>query len=155
MIFKKLFRPGLRFAYWGLSGWKHLTGQPFRGTAVALWHGEALLLVRHSYRPGYSLPGGFLRRGEDPRLGACREIREELGVEIAPRDLVLVTDSPVGRYHDHVFACRLGERPAVRIDDWEIVEALFVEPAELAAGAYRIEGNLKRAPQVLSRLPSR
>lgn len=51
------------------------------------------LLVRHSYRPGWSLPGGGLARGEDPPATAVREMREELGVEVELGDPFPVVDS--------------------------------------------------------------
>jgi 8-oxo-dGTP diphosphatase len=41
-----------------------------------------VLLAHHTYRrDDWSLPGGFLRRGEMPAAGVVREVREELGVE--------------------------------------------------------------------------
>lgn len=45
--------------------------------------GEVLLL-EHVLRPGtgWGLPGGFLKKGEQPELGIRREIREEIGIEL-------------------------------------------------------------------------
>ena len=42
----------------------------------------AVLLVRQSYRRGWALPGGLLKRGESPADAAVRETREEVGVEV-------------------------------------------------------------------------
>ncbi len=42
----------------------------------------ALLLVRHSYRERWGVPGGLLQRGERARDGAMREVSEEVGIEI-------------------------------------------------------------------------
>ena len=50
------------------------------------------LLVRHSYRPGWSLPGGGMARREDPAATAVREMREELGVEVELGDPFPVFD---------------------------------------------------------------
>ena len=40
-----------------------------------------MLLVRQSYRDGWAAPGGLLRRGEEPDIGAAREAKEEVEVE--------------------------------------------------------------------------
>jgi hypothetical protein len=39
---------------------------------VAVYVGSALLLVRSSYRRGWHLPGGGVRRGETPETAAQR-----------------------------------------------------------------------------------
>lgn len=41
-----------------------------------------VLLVRQVYRDGWGLPGGLLRRREDPADGARREVLEEVGLAI-------------------------------------------------------------------------
>jgi ADP-ribose pyrophosphatase YjhB (NUDIX family) len=40
-----------------------------------------VLLVRHSYNPGWRLPGGGVGRGEPPGDTILRELREEVGLE--------------------------------------------------------------------------
>jgi 8-oxo-dGTP diphosphatase len=43
-----------------------------------------VLVVRHTYRtPAWGLPGGFVRRREDPAKALVRELQEELGVQVA------------------------------------------------------------------------
>lgn len=42
----------------------------------------SLLLVRHSYRDRWGVPGGLLERGERAADGAKREVFEEVGLEI-------------------------------------------------------------------------
>jgi ADP-ribose pyrophosphatase YjhB (NUDIX family) len=42
------------------------------------------MLVRHTYGDRrWALPGGLMRRGEAPEVTARREMREELGLDIA------------------------------------------------------------------------
>jgi len=42
----------------------------------------AVLLVRQVYRARWGLPGGLLKRREDPAVAVRREVLEEIGVEI-------------------------------------------------------------------------
>jgi 8-oxo-dGTP pyrophosphatase MutT (NUDIX family) len=42
-----------------------------------------VLLICQSYRNRWGLPGGLLQRGEDPADAARREIREEIGIDVA------------------------------------------------------------------------
>lgn len=42
----------------------------------------ALLLVQLSYRNRWGVPGGLLKRGEDPAAAARREVVEEVGLEV-------------------------------------------------------------------------
>ena len=50
------------------------------GAGVAVWYNGELLIVRHSYKPGYFLPGGEIGRRETPVMAACRELGEEVGI---------------------------------------------------------------------------
>jgi 8-oxo-dGTP pyrophosphatase MutT (NUDIX family) len=56
-----------------------------RGVKCVVREGGALLFVRHAYgdRNSWELPGGGIKRGEDPRDAAAREAREELGIELS------------------------------------------------------------------------
>ena len=59
------------------------------GTRTAVFDGKnRVLLVQHSYGPGWLLPGGGVERGETIFHSATREIREEAGI-IAEEDPVL------------------------------------------------------------------
>ena len=59
------------------------------GALVALWHDGKVLLVKSSYRRQYTLPGGYVRPGEAPRDAAARELREEVGLDVASEALEL------------------------------------------------------------------
>lgn len=41
-----------------------------------------LLLIQHAYRDRWGIPGGLLKRGEDPSDAARREVMEEVGLAI-------------------------------------------------------------------------
>ena len=98
-----------------------------------------VLVVRQSYRTHPFWPGGGIRRGEEPREAARRELREELGLEVRPDDLVFAREMAVDwdfrRERVRVFELRLRAEPALRIDNREIVAARFVEPPALLAEA--------------------
>ncbi len=105
------------------------------GALVAIHVGPALLVLRASYRRGWTLPGGGIRRGEAPEAAARRELREELGIT-APAlcGAGIVTGLWDGRRDRvHLFELRLAELPALCLDNREIVAARLAGPAELAA----------------------
>jgi 8-oxo-dGTP pyrophosphatase MutT (NUDIX family) len=43
---------------------------------------DSVLLVRHSYRADWGLPGGLIQRHEEPHVAAVRETREEIGLDV-------------------------------------------------------------------------
>ena len=125
---KRLPYPLLRLVYLAYLGWLILKGHRWESAAVAVRHDGKVLKVRHSYRRGWSLPGGAVRRGEDPRVAACREVREEVGLTIRPDDLTPVTAERLGDRRYHLYESRLAERPQIKVNSWEIVEARFFDP---------------------------
>jgi 8-oxo-dGTP pyrophosphatase MutT (NUDIX family) len=60
--------------------WWRLRRQRHEGALVAVHVGQALLLVRSSYRIAWNFPGGTIRRGETPEIAARRELAEEIGL---------------------------------------------------------------------------
>ncbi|HEV2796335.1 MAG TPA: NUDIX hydrolase [Nocardioides sp.] len=62
-----------------------------------------VLLCQLTYKRDWDLPGGVVEVGESPRLAVQREVEEELGLEVAPRGLLL-TDwlPPWGGWDDAV-----------------------------------------------------
>jgi len=125
---KLLAHPFLRVAYELYVGWLKLKGGPIRSAAVKVWHGGKVLKVRHSYQRGWRLPGGVVRRGEDPERTACREVHEEVGLTIKPDDLTLIWNRQSGRREYFVYECQLAQLPQIKIDNWEIMEARFLSP---------------------------
>lgn len=102
------------------------------GALVVLWNEGKLLLVRNSYVPYYSLPGGYVHGGENSRDAAVRELAEEVGLRARADELELALDTThrwEGK-NDHVeiFSLEVSKRPEIRVDNREVVEASWVTP---------------------------
>ena len=65
------------------------------GALAVVLDNDHILLVRHSYREGWGLPGGLSKRGEAPEDTARRETLEEVGLRI---DLIGEPSVDVGPY---------------------------------------------------------
>lgn len=103
------------------------------GSLVAVWHGGEILLVKNSYRRQYTLPGGYIRRGESAVEAAARELREEVGLEV-PVETVRLAFTGVHEFEfrqDKVSISELevDERPRLDVDNREVVWAGFMSPA--------------------------
>src|SRR3954447_10068034 len=74
-------RWGYRLALVGLRAWWVIRRPRSDGVRCVLRHGDAFVLVRHSYGDArWMLPGGRLRRREHPIQTAAREMRQELAL---------------------------------------------------------------------------
>ena len=96
------------------------------GVGILIRHEDQVLAVRHSYRPGYTIPGGGMNRREDPRQTAVRELAEELSITADPDQLVYKRYV----YNTRLYELRLDRKPDIRIDHREIIEAQFMSPEE-------------------------
>lgn len=68
---------------------------PVVGVGAVVWRGDRVLLARRGRPPrqgSWTLPGGKQHLGETVAETARREIREEVGLEIAVADVVAVVD---------------------------------------------------------------
>lgn len=95
-----------------------------------------VLLVRHTYVPGWYLPGGAVDAHESVGDALAREILEEANVRItgAPR-LIAIFFNRRGR-NDHVvlFEVLAFEQISAKTPDREIAEARFFPLDDLPAG---------------------
>lgn len=88
-----------------------------------------VLLCELTYKPEWDLPGGVVEPGESPRDGVRREVREELGLDVAAPRLLTVNWLPAWRAWDDacVFVYDLG------VHDPALTHGLSLQPAEIAA----------------------
>jgi 8-oxo-dGTP pyrophosphatase MutT (NUDIX family) len=107
------------------------------GVRAACFDDEGrIFLVRHSYIPGWHMPGGGVERYETVGQALAKELREEGNLELAsPAELVHVYFNRRTSKRDHVvfYRCRV-RQIAPRPADREIVESGFFALDALPAG---------------------
>ncbi len=131
------FRMAYRVAHRMLRTWWRVRRPHTRGALVAVWFDGELLLVKNSYRDQYTLPGGYVRRGESPSQAGTRELREEVGL-VVPSDEVSVVYSAIKVFEARadevtIVEVQAGDRPEFRVDNREIVWAGFKPPRDALA----------------------
>ncbi len=133
---------GFRAAYWVafrvMRSWWFLRRPEHRGAMVAVWVRHRLLIVRLSYRRGLNLPGGGIERGETAEQAALRELKEEVGLALAPSDLRLAWRQQsfwdYRRDHVTIFEAELDDLPPLLPDGREVVEARLITPLAVLTG---------------------
>jgi len=81
-----------------------------------------VLLVEHTYLPGWYLPGGGVERGELAEQALCRELVEEAGVKVIGRPcLVSIHSNEKKHPGDHVLV--------YRVDAWTPCAAWYAPDA--------------------------
>ena len=78
------------------------------GVRIMMIHDNEVWLIRHTYLPGWFMPGGGIKRHETLEQAAYREAREETGAELQEVSLLGVFSSFVQWKTDHttVFLCK-------------------------------------------------
>ena len=106
--------------------------------AIALDADGRVFLVRHTYTPGFYLPGGGVESGETAPAALTRELLEEGGLELGePPRLIGFYYNPRHSRRDHValYVARNVRQREVRAPDWEIAESGFFARDALPADA--------------------
>ncbi len=123
-----------RCAFLGLRAWWFVRRPQSHGAAVAVWHEGKVLLVRTSYRNCYSLPGGFVEKGEPAEQAARRELREELGVDLSLQTLQHAWSQTLNfesrRDTVDIWEVTVQAAPALRVAGREIIWAGWLSPSD-------------------------
>jgi 8-oxo-dGTP diphosphatase len=107
------------------------------GVRCALWRGDELLLVRHSYGDrGWLLPGGRLKRGEPPAEGARREICQEIGADVTDWEVMGAIETTTLHKRDRTHFLRAGiAGMELKLDRPEFSEVMWWSGAEPPSGS--------------------
>jgi len=136
-----LHRLALRLAHAVLRLWWRWARPELVGCSVMLFDPQGrILLVRHSYGHGrWGLPGGAVKRGEDPAEAIRRELREEVGCELMGlcHAGTATRDYHGARNRVEMFRATSADAPVP--DGREIIAARFFAwdawPGDLSSGA--------------------
>lgn len=118
-----------------------LTRSMTLGVRAAAFDAEGrVFLVRHSYIPGWHMPGGGVERHETVRQALEKELREEGNLQLAaePELFAIYFNRKTSR-RDHVvfYRCMAVRQTAPKRPDAEIVEAGFFPLDALPKGTTR------------------
>lgn len=122
--------------------------------AVVLSEDDGVFLVRHTYAPGWHLPGGGVEPGETLGQALVKELREEAGIHLTgPAALhgMFLNRNASRRDHVAVFVVRDFVRDTEKSGDFEIAEGRFFPVNALPEDTTR--GTRARLREVLDEEP--
>lgn len=116
---------------------------------------NSIFLIRHTYVPGWQLPGGGVETGETAELALRREIQEEGNIEcLSPPQLVSIHHNTIVTQRDHVALYLITDfrQTTPKLPDQEIAEAGFFPVDQLPDGT--TPGTLRRVAELMGTMPA-
>lgn len=94
-----------------------------------------VLLVRHTYMPGWQLPGGGVDRGEPPDVAVLRELKEEIGlIEASKPELIGIFTRRLYWIGNVIALYRVANAKYAFKRNGEIREMMLADPANPPEG---------------------
>jgi ADP-ribose pyrophosphatase YjhB (NUDIX family) len=142
----------VRLLQWSLHRyWRVTRGLTLGVRAVILDAEHRVFLIRHTYVPGWHLPGGGVEAGETAMDALRREVREEASIEVGrdPSLFGIFFNARVSR-RDHVLVYLVQDFTVTepKQPDREIAEAGFFPVNALPEGT--TEATRRRLAEVMS-----
>ena len=122
-----------RLGYQSLRVWWWITRPHTAGVRVLLERDGEVVLVKHTYRPDWHMPGGGVDRGESLEQAARREALEEVGAKLGSVQLLGVYSNFWNRRTDHVAVFICNDFELSGESDWEIAEVKWFPIIDLPA----------------------
>lgn len=113
-----------------------------------------VLLLRHTYTPGWHFPGGGVEKGETAALSMQRELVEEAGIIVAEGGMELVSVHANHSFfpNDHVLVYRISQwTQGEQTSKGEIAEIGFFDPSAPPEGTSG--GTRRRLAELFSGAP--
>lgn len=122
----------MRFYHFIRSSILSLLRKPTIGVRILLVKEDQVLLVKHTYQPGWYTIGGGVESGETPREAIERELQEEVGVVLNTAPELFSVYYSCHEKHDNYVIFYIGcEHTQAQVYSPEILESRWFSIADL------------------------